>query len=121
MQSDAALESLVDAQLHGCSEQYRAGAISEGDLLKIKLQLLQFQQDVAQARLARVQALVGLRQLLGYESVPADYDVAGAFAAQRELHLAGQLFVMERLADDVGVIDASESAAIGKAGHEKDR
>lgn len=62
--------------------RYKAGDISEGDFLKIHLQLLQFQQDVAQARLARVQALVGLRQLLGYESVPADYDVAGAFEYQ---------------------------------------
>jgi cobalt-zinc-cadmium efflux system outer membrane protein len=62
--------------------RYKAGDISEGDFLKIHLQLLQFQQDVAQARLARVQALVGLRQLLGYESVPADFDVAGAFDYQ---------------------------------------
>lgn len=62
--------------------RYKAGDISEGDFLKIHLQLLQFQQDVAQARLARVQALVGLRQLLGYESVPADYDVAGTFEYQ---------------------------------------
>jgi len=56
--------------------RYKAGDIGEGDLLKIKLQLLQFQTDVSQARLAKVQAPVGLRQLLGYESVPADYDVA---------------------------------------------
>jgi len=57
--------------------RFKAGDISEGDYLKIKLQLLQFQTDVSQAQLARVQALVGLREFLGYESVPADYDVAG--------------------------------------------
>ena len=62
--------------------RYKAGDISEGDFLKIHLQLLQFQQDVSQARLARVQALVGLRQLLGYESVPVDFDVSGAFEYQ---------------------------------------
>lgn len=62
--------------------RYKAGDISEGDFLKIKLQLLQFQTDVSQAQLAKVQALAGLRQLLGYESVPADYDVAGAFEYQ---------------------------------------
>lgn len=56
---------------------YQAGAISEGDLLKIKLQLLQFQMDVSAARLARVQALATLRQLLGYESVPENYEVLG--------------------------------------------
>ena len=62
--------------------RYKAGDISEGDFLKIHLQLLQFQEDVAQARLSRVQALVGLRQFLGYESVPADFYVAGAFEYQ---------------------------------------
>jgi cobalt-zinc-cadmium efflux system outer membrane protein len=64
-------------------EQYKAGDISEGDLLKIQLQLLQFQTDVSQARLARVQALTMLRQLLGYGSVPADYDVSGDLAYQQ--------------------------------------
>ncbi|HTV57328.1 MAG TPA: TolC family protein [Verrucomicrobiae bacterium] len=62
--------------------RYKAGDISEGDYLKIKLQLLQFQQDVSQAELAKVQSLVGLRQLLGYDSVPEDYDVAGDFSYQ---------------------------------------
>jgi outer membrane protein, heavy metal efflux system len=59
--------------------RYKAGDISEGDFLKIKLQLLQFQTDVSQAELGKVQALASLRQLLGYESVPADYDVSGEF------------------------------------------
>lgn len=59
-------------------ERYRTGDISQDDLLKIKLQLLQFQTDSSQAQLAKVQALDDLRQLLGYDSVPADYDVAGA-------------------------------------------
>jgi cobalt-zinc-cadmium efflux system outer membrane protein len=62
--------------------QMTSGAISENDFLKIKLQLLQFQQDVQQADLAKVQALSDLRQLLGYESVPAGYDVAGPFEYQ---------------------------------------
>jgi len=51
--------------------------MSEGDLLKIKLQMLQFQTDVSAAKLARVQALASLRQLLGYESVPENYEVVG--------------------------------------------
>ncbi len=62
--------------------RYKAGAISEDDYLKIKLQLLQFETDFQQAQLARVQALSDLRQLLGYESVSADYDVAGPFDYQ---------------------------------------
>src|SRR5271170_1281850 len=59
--------------------RYNAGDISEGDFLKIKLQMLQFQQDVAQAQLSKVQALVGLRQFLGYETVPEDFDVSRDF------------------------------------------
>ena len=59
--------------------QYKDGRISENDYLKIRIQLLQFQTDVQQALLNRAQALSDLRQQLGYESVPADYDVAGEF------------------------------------------
>src|SRR5580704_7777749 len=59
--------------------RYKAGDISEVDFLKIKIQLLQFQTDMSQAQLAKVQALASLRQSLGYESVPADYDVASPF------------------------------------------
>src|SRR5580692_5920064 len=62
--------------------QFKAGFIGEGDYLKIKLQLLQFQNDVSSARLAKVQALVALREFLGYNAVPADYDVIGDLAYQ---------------------------------------
>lgn len=62
--------------------RYKAGDIGEDDLLKIKLQMLQFQTDVSQAKLARVEELSDLRQLLGYESIAADYDVAGLFDYQ---------------------------------------
>jgi cobalt-zinc-cadmium efflux system outer membrane protein len=62
--------------------RFKAGAISEDDYLKIKLQLLQFETDFQQAQLSRVQALSDLRQLLGYESVSENYDVAGQFDYQ---------------------------------------
>jgi cobalt-zinc-cadmium efflux system outer membrane protein len=58
-------------------DQLKAGAMSQADYLKIKLQLLQFQTDVASAQVALVQARASLRALLGYDAVPADYDVAG--------------------------------------------
>ncbi len=61
-------------------QRYKAGDISEGDFLKIKLQMLQFQTDVSSAQLARVQALANLRQLIGYEAVPENYDVEGELA-----------------------------------------
>jgi len=69
----ASFQSTVDIS----EAQYNAGDIGEGDLLKIRLQLLQFQMDVSGAQVARVQALASLRQLLGYDAVPEDYDVAG--------------------------------------------
>ncbi len=77
-----ALQDLKDFQqtVDISQEQLKAGYIGEGDFLKIKLQLLQFQTDVSSARLARVQALVALRQLLGYDAAPADFDVVGDLA-----------------------------------------
>lgn len=62
--------------------QFKTGAISENDFLKIKLQLLQFETDLQQAQLSRVQSLSDLRQLLGYESVAEDYDVEDSFEYQ---------------------------------------
>ncbi len=62
--------------------QYKIGGMSEGDFLMIKLQLLQYETDYQQAVLARDQGLDDLRNMLGYESVPADYDVAGPFDYQ---------------------------------------
>lgn len=58
-------------------EQFQAGGMSRVDLLKIQLQNLQLQSDVSAARIAKVQALADLRQLMGYDSVPRDYDVSG--------------------------------------------
>jgi len=72
----ASFQQTVDLSTH----QQKAGAISEGDLLKIKLQMLQFQTDVSAAKLALVQSRLSLRELLGFESVPADYDVIGDLA-----------------------------------------
>jgi outer membrane protein, heavy metal efflux system len=62
--------------------RYKAGDTGENDLLKIKLQMLQFQTDQSAAQLATVQGLSDLRQLLGYESIGPDYDVAGSFDFQ---------------------------------------
>src|SRR5664279_5070972 len=61
-------------------ERHKAGAMSRNDLLKIQLQSLQFESDVSNAQLARAQALASLRQFLGFDSVPADYEVVGSLA-----------------------------------------
>jgi outer membrane protein, heavy metal efflux system len=57
--------------------RYKAGDMSEGDFLKIQLQLLQFQTDLSAAVLSKVQAIAALRQLIGFESVPDMFDVDG--------------------------------------------
>ena len=77
-----AMQDLQDFQqtVDIADAQYKAGFISEGDLLKIKLQLLQFQTDASSARLAKVQALAGLRELIGYDAAPAGLDVTGDLA-----------------------------------------
>ena len=62
------------------NERYKLGDMSEGDLLKIRLQLLQFQSDLSMAKLSKIQALASLRQFLGFESVPDNYDVEGELA-----------------------------------------
>ena len=64
------------------NERFRAGQISEGDLLKTKIQMLQFQTDLSSAQLALAQALASLRQQVGYQALPADYDVVGELAYQ---------------------------------------
>jgi len=74
-----ALENLKSFQrtVNLSQERYQAGDISQADLLKIKLQALQFQTDVSSAEIAKTQALGTLRQLIGYDSVDRSYDVAG--------------------------------------------
>jgi len=117
--------------------QYKAGAISEGDFLKIKLQLLQFQSDVATARLAKVQALSALRDFLGFAAVPDNYDVQGDLDYQpvhtglddlkaQALHTrsdvrAAQLAVtaaqsQESLAEANGKVDVSATANYSHVG-----
>jgi cobalt-zinc-cadmium efflux system outer membrane protein len=66
--------------------RHQAGDISEGDLLRIKVQLLQFETDVSAARVALQQAVVTLRQLIGFDAVAADYHCrrSGLLATYRK-------------------------------------
>ncbi len=61
-------------------ERLRVGDLEEADFLKISLQQLQFQQDVATAEAALVQAKAALRQSLGVEAVAGTFDVTGDLA-----------------------------------------
>jgi cobalt-zinc-cadmium efflux system outer membrane protein len=107
-------------------ERYRAGDISEDDFLKIKLQLLQFQSDAAQSQLARVQALSDLRQLLGRESVPLDYDIASPFdyvplnAKKEDLEMKALATRPDLRAAQQGVTAANSQFALAKADGKRD-
>jgi len=110
-------QETVDISEH----QYKAGGISENDYLMIKLQLLQFESDLEQAQLARVQSLSDLRQLLGYESVSADYDVTGLFEYQpvkgnlEDLQLKALQNRPDLRAAQQGVIAANSQLVLQKA------
>jgi outer membrane protein, heavy metal efflux system len=58
-------------------QRLKSGDIAESDYLKIKLQQLQFEQDVSAAEVALIQGKAALRQLLGYDTVPENFDLAG--------------------------------------------
>jgi cobalt-zinc-cadmium efflux system outer membrane protein len=108
------------------AERYKAGAISEGDLLKIKLQLLQFQMDVSQAQLGLVQALASLRALLGYDALPEGYDVIGELAYaplklnQEDLQLKALQLRPDFIAAQQGVTAAQSQYSLAKANGKRD-
>jgi len=125
---DFAQQSLKDFQqtVDIGEAQLKAGAIGEGDFLKIKLQLLQFQTDVSSARLARVQALVALRQSLGYNAVPEDYDVVGDLAYE-SVHVKLEDLQTRALrerpdfrAADLGIVAAKSQVLLAKANSKVD-
>jgi cobalt-zinc-cadmium efflux system outer membrane protein len=106
--------------------RYKAGDMSQGDLLKIKLQMFQFESDLAAARLAKSQALVSLRQQLGFESVPDNFDVEGELDYQP---IKGSVEDLEALAlrtrpdlqaAQLGVVSARSQEALAKANGKRD-
>ncbi|HWW83340.1 MAG TPA: TolC family protein [Vicinamibacterales bacterium] len=105
---------------------FNAGSLSQGDLLKIKLQLLQFQMDVSAARLARVQALASLRQLLGYESIPDNYAVDGTLVyqplglAQADLQAMALRQRPDLRAAQLGVTAAQSQFSLAQANGKRD-
>ena len=106
--------------------RFKAGAMSEGDFLKIKLQLLQFQTDVSTAKLNRMQALASLRQFLGFESVPDDYEISGDLdyqpenAALTDLRALASRSRPDLLAAQEGVTAARSQEALARANGKQD-
>jgi cobalt-zinc-cadmium efflux system outer membrane protein len=106
--------------------QFKDGGMAENDYLKIKLQLLQFETDVQQALLNKAQALSDLRQQLGYESVPAMYDVVGEFEYRPLLVTIDELQAKalqnrpDLRAAVLGVTAANSQYALAKANGKQD-
>jgi len=107
-------------------EQYKAGGMSKVDLLKIQLQTLQFQSDVSAARIAKAQALGSLRQLMGFDSVPRDYDVAGDLTYQplsvrlEDLQASALALRPDLQAAQRGVTSATSQIGLAKANAKQD-
>jgi outer membrane protein, heavy metal efflux system len=120
---DFALQDLKSFQetVDISAAQLNAGQLSEGDYLKIKLQLLQFQMDVSAARLAKAQALVGLREFIGYNAVPANYDVIGDLAyeplkgSEEDLQMKALRQRPDYRAAELGVTAAQSQIRLAKA------
>jgi cobalt-zinc-cadmium efflux system outer membrane protein len=70
-----------DKSLSISQKQYQAGSISHGNLLKLQLQRLLFQTDLTSAKVAVIEAKNQLRQLVGFDSIPQNYDVIGRLQA----------------------------------------
>jgi cobalt-zinc-cadmium efflux system outer membrane protein len=121
-------EDLADFQqtVNISQEQFKAGYIGEADFLKIKLQLLQFQTDLSSARLAKVQALTGLRELLGYDAVPATFDLVGELAYEPvktkldDLQAQALRQRPDYRAAQLGIVAAKSQIALAKANSKVD-
>jgi len=102
------------------------GSMSENDYLKLKLQLMQFETDVQQAMLNKAQALSDLRQQLGYESVPAGYDIVGDFEYRplavglEELQEKALRIRPDLRAATLGIAAAQTQYALAKANGKQD-
>jgi cobalt-zinc-cadmium efflux system outer membrane protein len=76
---------------------------------------------VSSAKLARVQALVSLRELLGYNAVPANYDVAGDLTYQplnarvEDLQARALRQRPDYQAAELGITAAQSQIALAKA------
>jgi len=107
-------------------QRVKSGDLAEGDFLPISIQKLQFETDVSAAELGVVQAKALLRQLVGFEALPDDFDVAGdlAFAPVAVTFDDLQRQALESrpdlLAAQSGVVVARNSADLERANRARD-
>ena len=123
-------EHMFDSYQHAvgmCQEQQKAGTVSKADLLKIQLHTLQIQNDVTSARMTSlVQALNTLRELIGFDSVPRNYDIVGQLAYQpvtstlEELQASAVALRPDLQAAQRGVAAAQSQIGLAKANARQD-
>jgi outer membrane protein, heavy metal efflux system len=122
-------EHMFDSYQHAvgmCQEQQKAGTVSKADLLKIQLHTLQIQNDVTSARISLVQALNTLRELIGFDSVPRNYDIVGQLAYQpvtstlEELQASAVALRPDLQAAQRGVAAAQSQIGLAKANARQD-
>jgi cobalt-zinc-cadmium efflux system outer membrane protein len=107
-------------------QRLQAGDIAEGDYLKMTLQMLQFDQDVSAANLALLQGKAALRQLVGYETVPEDFEAVGrldrphANLVQAELESSALLTRPDYLAAQSAVKLANDAVTLSLANRARD-
>jgi cobalt-zinc-cadmium efflux system outer membrane protein len=107
-------------------QRVTSGDLSGADFLKISLQKLQFEQDVSAAEIALVQARASLRQFVGFDSVPEDFDVAGDLTHVKpaltldDLRSAALASRADLQAADQGVIVARDAATLEVSNRARD-
>jgi cobalt-zinc-cadmium efflux system outer membrane protein len=107
-------------------QRVQSGDLANAEFYKISLQKLQFEQDVSAAEVALVQAKANLRQLMGYESLPDDFELVGdltfdkASVALDDLKQQALVNRPDVLAAQQGVKVAEDSVELEKGNRARD-
>lgn len=107
-------------------QRLSAGDISNADFLKITIQQLDLEQGVSAAQLALLQGKAAMRQLVGYDTVPEDFDVSGALhhpkytISQADLEKEALLSRPDFLAAQSSVKLAQDSVVLALANRSQD-
>jgi cobalt-zinc-cadmium efflux system outer membrane protein len=107
-------------------QRVTAGDLAEGDFLPISIQKLQFETDVSAAEIGLVQARASLRQFVGFETVPDNFEVTGdlAYSPQSanldDLKREALASRPDLLAAQKGLTLAQDSAALARGNRARD-
>ena len=121
--SEALLQRYEDAV---AASEKRGKIKDEQADLKLKLQTLQFHSDVTSSQIALVQALNSLRELIGFDALPRNYDIVGQLnyepmtLSYDELHTRALELRPDLQAAQRGVLAARSQIALAKANSKQD-